>query len=116
MSKVVQEGFIRVPRSESNMVLFELPNHIEPTRIEQGCSAFRTEGQEDNPLESRIKEAFSSNEVFEAHQARVRASQRGKATADGIDTNLCQRDGCGRSQSDLRARARAGRALATHNR
>lgn len=57
-----------------------LPRHIELTRAEAGCVRFEVV-QSDDPLVWSVTERFAHQQAFEAHQARVRASAWGRATA-----------------------------------
>lgn len=57
-----------------------LPQHIEGTRAEAGCLRFEVVQTED-PLVWSVAERFADQTAFDAHQARVRASDWGCATA-----------------------------------
>lgn len=56
-----------------------LPEHIRLSRAEPGCLKFEVT-QDDDPLIWRVSECFASAADFEAHQARVKASEWGLAT------------------------------------
>lgn len=57
-----------------------LPRHIELTRAEVGCLHFEVVQTED-PLVWSVAERFADQPAFDAHQARVRVSDWGCATA-----------------------------------
>lgn len=65
------------------LVQQHLPLHIELTRLERGCLAFEVH-QSDDPLVWTVSERFTDAVAFAAHQARVAASEWGRATA-GIE-------------------------------
>lgn len=60
-----------------------LPQHIDLTRAEPGCLHFEVRQTED-PLVWSVAERFADQQAFDAHQARVRASDWGRHTA-GIE-------------------------------
>lgn len=57
-----------------------LPAHIAITRAEPGCISFEVT-QSANPHIWHVAEEFSSEAAFQAHQARVSASEWGMRTA-----------------------------------
>ncbi|WP_228460913.1 putative quinol monooxygenase [Gordonia crocea] len=57
-----------------------LSRHVELTRAEAGCLHFEVVPTE-NPRVWSVVERFADQPAFDAHQARVRASDWGKATA-----------------------------------
>lgn len=67
-------------RDEAETVARHLPRHIELTRAEPGCLRFDVVQTED-PLIWTVAERFADEAAFEAHQARVRASEWGRVTA-----------------------------------
>lgn len=69
--------------AEDAIVREHLPTHIELTRAEPGCLSFEVTPASD-PLVWEVAERFTDAEAFAAHQARVRASAWGEATA-GIE-------------------------------
>ncbi|XBH22783.1 antibiotic biosynthesis monooxygenase [Jonesiaceae bacterium BS-20] len=71
--------------NEVAIVMEFLPVHIELTRAEPGCISFEVE-QGPNPLIWAVAETFQDAESFALHQARVKASKWGRATA-GIERN-----------------------------
>lgn len=94
MSTVELEGrLICEDDQEAKIVRRHLPRHIELTRAESGCLHFDVE-QTDDPLVWTVSEKFVSQAAFDTHQARVGASDWGRATA-GIkrDYVISQGDG-----------------------
>lgn len=69
--------------AEARIVTEQLPRHIELTRAEPGCLSFQVTPTTD-PLVWDVEERFEDEVVFRAHQARVAASDWGRATA-GIE-------------------------------
>lgn len=67
---------------EADVVRRHLVQHIELTRAEPGCLAFRVDPTED-PLIWTVAETFADQDSFAAHQVRVAASEWGRAT-EGI--------------------------------
>jgi quinol monooxygenase YgiN len=67
-------------RDEAAIVLRHLPTHILLSRAEAGCVRFDVE-RTDDPLVWNVSERFADREAFDAHQARVRASDWGRATS-----------------------------------
>ncbi|MDQ0279439.1 quinol monooxygenase YgiN [Arthrobacter silviterrae] len=65
---------------ELAIVAKQLPRHIEATRAEPGCISFEVTQTED-PLVWDVSECFQDVLSFEFHQARVKASEWGRATA-----------------------------------
>ncbi|KEO51769.1 putative quinol monooxygenase [Thioclava pacifica] len=55
------------------------PEHIRLTRAEPGCELFEVT-QGDDPLIWELNERFTTRADFEAHQARTKASDWGRAT------------------------------------
>jgi quinol monooxygenase YgiN len=60
-----------------------LPRHVELTRAEPGCISFDVHQTEDRFV-WQVDERFADDAAFQAHQARVAASEWGRATA-GIE-------------------------------
>lgn len=58
-----------------------LPRHIELTRAEPGCISFNVT-QTSDPHIWDVNEQFSDAASFELHQARVKASDWGRGTAE----------------------------------
>ncbi|NJK52011.1 MAG: antibiotic biosynthesis monooxygenase [Leptolyngbyaceae cyanobacterium SU_3_3] len=82
MIKVRLSGFIVVPESDLNLVLSELPNHINLTREEAGSISFYVRQSDSDPCRFDVDEEFQSREAFEHHQLRVKASYWGKVTSN----------------------------------
>ncbi|MCL2544195.1 MAG: antibiotic biosynthesis monooxygenase [Nocardioidaceae bacterium] len=84
MGEVVLSGRL-VCRSgaEAELVTAYLPRHVELTRAEDGCLSFEVTATGD-PLIWLVRERFTDAAAFRAHQARVNASEWGRATA-GIE-------------------------------
>lgn len=81
MSPVGLKGLLVCANSdEAAVVLHHLPRHIELTNAEAGCLRFDVESTND-PLVWDVSERFVNQEAFDAHQARVRASEWGRATS-----------------------------------
>lgn len=57
-----------------------LPRHIELTRAEPGCISFEV-NQTGDPLVWDVAERFQDADSFHLHQARVKTSDWGRATA-----------------------------------
>lgn len=66
--------------AQREIVAQHLPQHIELTRAEPGCILFTVE-QTLNPLVWQVDEQFTDADAFAAHQARVKSSDWGQATA-----------------------------------
>lgn len=67
-------------QDEAAVVVEHLPTHIALTRAEPGCLAFAVDRTAD-PLVWAVDELFTDEVAFRAHQARVRDSAWGRATA-----------------------------------
>jgi quinol monooxygenase YgiN len=81
MSNVALTGRLVCANDEEEAaVLRHLPRHVELTRAEEGCLAFDVQPTSDR-LVWTVSERFADQAAFEAHQARVRASEWGQATA-----------------------------------
>lgn len=65
---------------EAQTVVAHLPTHVGLTRAEPGCLAFTVEPTDD-PRVWAVEERFVDAHAFRAHQARVAASDWGRATA-----------------------------------
>lgn len=68
---------------EAALVRQHLPRHYNLTHAEPGCLSFEVQPTAD-PLVWQVEEEFLDLGAFEAHQARVAASEWGIATA-GIE-------------------------------
>ncbi|WP_425309961.1 antibiotic biosynthesis monooxygenase [Ammonicoccus fulvus] len=77
-------GFLRCATDDEVAIVAEhLPRHIELTRAELGCLSFEVIQTED-PRVWSVEEWFTGSDAFRAHQARVIASEWGRAT-QGIE-------------------------------
>lgn len=65
--------------AEAALVAELLPTHLALTLAEPGCLSFAVRPTDD-PLIWSVSERFSTAESFQAHQARVSASEWGVAT------------------------------------
>ena len=68
---------------ETERVRHYLPEHKKLTREEAGCISFEVTETED-PLIWKVEELFSSQETFDNHQKRTKASAWGKETGSII--------------------------------
>ncbi len=78
---VILTGHIDVPAGRLAAIRSALPEHTRLTRAEPGCLSF--EVTESATLRGRfdVSERFSDAASFEAHQARVKASDWGRISA-----------------------------------
>lgn len=65
---------------EIAVVMEFLPQHVELTHAEPGCISFEV-NQTDDPRVWDVAERFRDADAFHSHQARVKASAWGRATA-----------------------------------
>lgn len=66
--------------TEAELVRSLLPTHIKLTLAERGCLCFQVLETAD-PLIWSVFEQFSDRDAFDAHQARVKASDWGRESA-----------------------------------
>jgi quinol monooxygenase YgiN len=66
--------------AEVALIRAYLPEHIRLSRAEAGCLSFEVSETAD-PLVWTVRETFTDQAAFEAHQARTRASDWFRATA-----------------------------------
>lgn len=66
--------------AERRLVLECLPEHVRLTRQEPGCISFDVIQSPDDPMVWMVDERFSSQEAFDDHQQRTRASVWGQRT------------------------------------
>lgn len=66
--------------SDVSIVERFLPKHVELSRDEPGCLRFEVT-QSDDLLVWNVSELFTDQASFDSHQARVKASEWGQATA-----------------------------------
>lgn len=78
---VILSGHLDVPDTDIEVVESHLPTHIRLSRAEDGCISFDVCVDPQNPNRYLVDEEFADQASFEAHQARVKASDWGRATA-----------------------------------
>lgn len=79
---VTLQGTLRCANAaQAELVLRHLPEHILLSRAEAGCLQFDVTRSAD-PLVWIVSERFTTRAAFDAHQARVKSSVWGQATAD----------------------------------
>lgn len=85
--KIRLTGHIDVPAGRLASIKAALVQHIAQTRAEPGCLTFSIEPS--GQVEGRflVSELFRNQAAFDAHQARVRASDWGRISA-GIPRNF----------------------------
>lgn len=82
MSSIVTlTGHIDVPADRLVDIRAALPDHIRRTRAEPGCLRFDVVQSPDVAGRFMVNEAFRDAAAFEAHQARVKASDWGEISA-----------------------------------
>jgi quinol monooxygenase YgiN len=64
MEKVVLKGFVIVPDDDLEIVLSELPSHIENTISENGCLIFEVNQDRINPNKLNVYEVFLNKSAF----------------------------------------------------
>lgn len=82
MSKIILKGYIEVSDEDLDVVMQELPNHIELTRAEAGCLVFNVTQDGENKNRFDVYEEFSDQEAFDQHQVRAGASYWAQVTAN----------------------------------
>ena len=80
MSVILSGRLVCATKEQSAVVRRHLPRHVELTRAEPGCLRFDVEPSSD-PLVWTVVEEFVDRAALDAHQARVRSSEWGNATA-----------------------------------
>jgi len=78
---VILSGYVDVPDSEIATVEKHLPTHIKLSRLECGCISFDVHVDPQNPNRYLVDEEFTTQAAFDTHQARVKSSEWGQATA-----------------------------------
>jgi len=78
---VILSGYVDVPNGDLATVEAQLPTHIALSRAEDGCVSFNVRIDPQNPNRYLVDEEFTTQSAFDAHQARVKASEWGQATA-----------------------------------
>lgn len=74
-------GYLDVPDSDIPLVKKHLPTHIILSLSENGCISFNVCVDPENPNRYIVEEEFTTQAAFDAHQARVKQSDWGRATA-----------------------------------
>ncbi len=70
-----------MPDGDIAIVEMHLPTHIGLSLAEDGCVSFDVRVDPTNPNRYLVDEEFTTQAAFDAHQARVKASEWGQATA-----------------------------------
>lgn len=78
---VILTGHLDVPDGDISTVEAHLPTHITLSRAECGCISFEVNVDPNNPNRYLVNEEFTTQAAFDAHQARVKTSDWGRATA-----------------------------------
>lgn len=78
---VILSGYLDVPDADLPTVAAHLPEHIRLSLAEDGCISFNVRVDPEDPNRYLVDEEFASQASFDAHQARVKASDWGQATA-----------------------------------
>ncbi len=78
---MILSGYLDVPNSDIATVKRHLPTHIRLSLAEDGCVSFDVRVDSQNPNRYLVDEEFATKAAFEAHQARVKTSEWGLATA-----------------------------------
>ena len=78
---VILTGSLDVPDEDIENVKAHLPTHIILSRGECGCVSFDVSVDPENPNRYLVNEEFTTQAAFNAHQARVKSSEWGRATA-----------------------------------
>lgn len=78
---VILTGYLDVADADIASVEKHLPIHIRLSRAECGCISFDVRKDPQNPNRYLVDEEFTTQAAFAAHQARVKASEWGRATA-----------------------------------
>ena len=80
--KVVLKGYVLASDEDLAGIMEQLPTHIDLTRREAGCLVFEVTQNPGNKNRFEVYEEFVDRAAFEAHQARAKASQWGKVSAN----------------------------------
>jgi len=80
--KVYLNGHIDVPAEQWETVSAALPTHVALTHEEPGCISFEVTKCPDVDNRFLVAEIFENQAAFEAHQARTKASDWFKISAD----------------------------------
>lgn len=81
MSHIILTGHLICRGDDETATVTDLlPRHTELTLAESGCISFEVK-QSDDPWIWDVSECFKDARSFELHQARVKDSEWGRATA-----------------------------------
>ncbi len=81
MPKIFLTGFLICrTMEEADRAASLLPEHIRLTLAEPGCEKFEVVRSMSDPLRFAVSEIFATRADFDAHGARARASDWGRAT------------------------------------
>lgn len=80
--KIHLNGYIEVPSNKLEIVRDALEIHIALTRQEEGCLSFNVVEDAEQNGRFNVSETFESQEAFDAHQARTKASDWFRVTQD----------------------------------
>lgn len=78
---ITLSGHVVVPAADLEAVKARLPDHIRLTLAEPGCLSFDVRPAPNDPGRYLVNEHFRDRAAFDAHQARVKSSDWGRATA-----------------------------------
>ncbi|OUS08627.1 hypothetical protein A9Q96_04110 [Rhodobacterales bacterium 52_120_T64] len=78
---VILSGYVDVPNGDIATVEKHLPTHIRLSLAEDGCVSFDVRVDPSNPNRYLVDEEFTTQATFDAHQARIKASEWGRVTA-----------------------------------
>lgn len=77
-NQIVLTGYIDIPLEEIDLVAAALEVHKKLTRAEPGCLKFNVRPDKELLGRYSIYEKFASQDAFDAHLARVQASDWGR--------------------------------------
>lgn len=79
MAKVYLDGLLIATSAAQRAVIdLYLEDHIELTRAEPGCLKFEVTEDPGDRNKFHVSEIFDSEEAFDAHQVRAKASEWGQ--------------------------------------
>ena len=82
MAKVYLDGLLVAhSAAEHALVDLYLEEHIKLTRAEPGCLKFEVTEDSKDRNKFHVSEIFESEEAFDAHQVRAKASEWGQVSA-----------------------------------
>ena len=79
---IILKGYIEIPIAELETVTAALEVHKKLTRAEPGCLKFNIRPDRDILGRYTVYEKFASQDAFDAHQERVKASEWGRISAN----------------------------------